>query len=327
MHQTYRSYGGHRSITLLSDILEDLSLDFGSAIKDIDVTMHFYHSGPAKKTLEQSMDSFNKNLQALPKCKFYRKKQSISLEFQAKFTDGIEIEKSKEPPITIKPDWLKGALEDFIENLSVIKKKLKKADDFDLESFESFLREYLEQIPTSVEELEELEKHIKTKKQKARAQLSEWDKLGIDWDEYFPRAQNLLPEPYLWSCGDEFAPNGNDTGADTFGLFRDWNKKNKSKSPMVFLKQTLKGWEVDFDNPYSDSYTSQTYFQTVVGLAFASVKLRGECVEELNTIAKQSIDKYLEEIDGINDWAHKDECVQKMNKSLEVLSKIPAKAI
>ena len=122
---------------------------------------------------------------------------------------------------------------------------------------------------------------------------------------------------------DEFAPNGNDTGADTLEIFREWNEKNKSKSAIEFLFNLLNDWGIDIDNPYADDYSSHTYFQTVVGLAFASAKIRGECENMLKELAILAIDLRLETLPDENKWEFRKECESKLSRCKMILEKMP----
>jgi len=165
------------------------------------------------------------------------------------------------------------------------------------------------------------------RKRIAFEKLDEWEKLGLDWDDYHPNAKDVVPVTKLWDSADEFAPNGNDTGADTLGFFADWNKRNSGKSTLIFLKDLLKNWEVDIDDPYESEYSSFTYFQTVVGLAFASAKLRGECEQLLKEKALLSIQRYLDEIAGRTEWEHRAECERTLKTSMEVITDMPNEAL
>lgn len=325
-HRLYNSFGGHRSISLVSELLEYDEPDFGSAVDEIEITVHFYHDGPARKSLEQSQENFHNNLKTLPKCTFYRKKNRIVLDIEGTFTTGYEIERNKKATIQINPDWVKATLVDIIENLPAIKPKIKKSDDFFYEEFLKYLRIKLEEIPHNVEELEKLQNEVRERRKEAFDKLDEWEKLELNWEDFHPSAKDVVPVPSLWSCGDEFAPNGNDTGADTLVLFADWNNCNRSKSPLVFLTKLLKDWEIDINSPYDSGFSSYTYFQATVGLAFASAKIRGECENPLKEKAILAIEKYLESIASETNWERKNECEQKLKKSLGVLGKIPNKA-
>jgi len=322
-HRLYNSFGGHKSISLVADWLEYENSSFGDAIDEIEITIHFYHDGPARKSLEKRQEEFHKNLKTLPKSSFYRKKKRITLDIEGKFTTGYEIEKQRKPPIQIKPEWVRSALATIIEALPVIKAKIKSSDDFKIDEFESFLRTKLDTLPTSTAELESVSEMVSTRRKARYEKLDDWEKLGIDWDEFHANARDLVPIPFQWSVTDEFAPNGNDTGADTLRLFKEWNKENKSKSSIEFLSKLLRDWNVDVHDPYVDEYTTLTYFQAAVGLAFATAKIRGECDSELKALAISAIDKYLSGIANESSWRFKSECESKLSQCKSTLEKWP----
>ena len=137
------------------------------------------------------------------------------------------------------------------------------------------------------------------------------------WEEVldsFSQTKSLLPYAFLWSTSDYFAPNGNDTGFDTLASFREWNTQNLHLSPLNFLRDLLESWEINIEEPYDedyDSYCSMTYYQSVVGLAIAVVKIRGKFDKKLSTMAIEAINKYLNEIEVETKWVHLKECQEK----------------
>ena len=326
LYRLYNIFGGHKSFSLAGTYLEDGMPKFGDAIREIEITIHFHQGSPAKKSLEKLHDEFHQNLSTLPKCVFFRKKQRLVLDFEAKFTTGFEIKRNSRPPIQINPEWVKNTLSEIIHQLPLIKSKIKKSDDFNFDSFESYLKQKLYDIPIEVSELEKIEQRVSARKKQEFNKLDDWEKLNINWDDYHPNARNAVNQPFLWSEVDEFSPNGNDTGADTLELFKEWNKRHKDVSALVFLENLLAGWEVDLDSPYKSDYTSRTYFQCVVGLAFASAKLRGKCEDKLKEIAIKAIDKYLNEIQAEIDWQFFEECQQKQLICRAIIENMPNKA-
>jgi uncharacterized protein YfeS len=325
LHRLYNSFGGHRSISVVSDLLEYEIPDFGDAIQKLEITLHFYHDGPARKTLEKMQEEFHRNLKKLPKCTFYRKKHRLNLDFEAKFTTGYEIERNRKPPIQINPDWVKAVLEEIIYFSPLIKQKIKKSDNFDYPAFEVHLKSTLKTIPGSTNELEEIHDIVSIRRKEAFNKLNDWEKLGLDWDDFHPKAREIVPIPNQWSCTDEFAPNGNDTGADILELFQTWNKENSNKSAITFLSNLLKSWEIDISDPYRNEYSSYTYFQSVIGLAFASAKIRGKCEQDLKDKSVNAIDEYLNSIKIKNGWEYKIECEEKLKLSKQIIKEMPNK--
>jgi uncharacterized protein YfeS len=81
---------------------------------------------------------------------------------------------------------------------------------------------------------------------------------------------------------------------------------------MEFLSKLMVDWEIDIENPYTNKYSSYTYFQAAVGLAFASAKIRGECEDELRKLAGAALDRQINIISGDVGWEFKDECENKL---------------
>ena len=324
-HRLYNSFGGHKSISLVADLLEYDRPDFGDAIQELDITVHFYHDGPARKSLEKMQEVFHKNLETLPKCIFFRKKQRLSLDIEGTFISGYEIERNRKPPIQINPAWVKATLEEIIGFAPLINQKIKKSDDFDFAAFEAYLNSTLSTMPDSVEELEKIHDVVVRRRKEAFNKLDDWEKLGLDWNDYHPKAREIVPIPNQWSCTYEFSPNGNDTGADTLEMFRKWNRRNAANPGLSFLSKLLNGWDIDINNPYQSEYSSYTYFQSVTGLVFACAKIRGECEQDLKDKAVDAINEYIRSIEDETGWEYKDECKEKLRLSKQTIEKIPNK--
>ncbi len=324
-YSLYNSFGSHASISLVAELLEYDMPNFGDAIQELDITVNFNHDAPARKTFKKLQEDFHSNLERLPKCTFYRKKQRLNLEIEGKFTTGYEIKRSCNPPIQINPIWVKATLEEIITFSSLIRQKLKKSDNFDFPAFEDYLNAKLSTIPDSIEALENIRDTVVKRRKDTFSNLDDWGKLGLDWSNYHPKAKEIVPLPNLWNCADDFSPNGNDTGADTLEIFRKWNKRNSNKSALPFLSKLLNEWEIDIAAPYQSKYSSYTYFQTVTGLAFASAKLRGKCEQELKDKAISAINYYLASIENETGWEYKDECKEKLSISKKTIEEMPNK--
>jgi len=135
-----------------------------------------------------------------------------------------------------------------------------------------------------------------------------------DMIEHFATTKEMLPYVFLWSTSDYFSPHGNDTGFDVLALFRDWNMRYPLRPSKEYLKELFKGWEIDIENPYDKDYTSyrsMTYYQSIVSLAIAVVKVRGEFETNVSLMAVEAIDKYLKEIKVKTNWASLKECEEK----------------
>jgi hypothetical protein len=98
---TYNTYGGHSTLSLISDFLLGDADDFGSAVSELTVTFHFPHTGRARRTLEQMFADFHANRRSLPKVVFRRKRGHASIDIASELVDGKDWEqqgrKAEEP--------------------------------------------------------------------------------------------------------------------------------------------------------------------------------------------------------------------------------------
>ena len=90
----------------------------------------------------------------------------------------------------------------------------------------------------------------------------------------------------------DFAPHGNDTGADVLAFYRKWRTKNTHTDSTVFFRSLMEQWEVTVPPDPTDEYSTHTYEEAIVGLAFAELKLHACCSPEvadeaLHTLARQ----------------------------------------
>lgn len=67
----------------------------------------------------------------------------------------------------------------------------------------------------------------------------EEEKYGIDIDNAHPRAIELIPEEFFWSCIDELAPFGSDEGDTALAEYRDWRKENLNSPTIECLKWVI----------------------------------------------------------------------------------------
>ena len=76
---------------------------------------------------------------------------------------------------------------------------------------------------------------------------------GIDRDHAHPRALELAPEDFFWSCGDELAPFGSDEGDMALREFRDWRKENPDLPALDCLIWTIESVGEMAIKEYDDS--------------------------------------------------------------------------
>lgn len=88
--------------------------------------------------------------------------------------------------------------------------------------------------------------------------MEEDEKYGIDIDNAHPKAIELIPEDFFWSCIDELAPFGSDEGDTALAEYREWRKKNPVTPTLECLKWVIEGvGEMKFTD-YNSALLSRT---------------------------------------------------------------------
>lgn len=118
-----------------------------------------------------------------------------------------------------------------------------------------------------------------------------------------PKAREILDDPFYWDEMDEFAPHGNDTGAELLDAFQRWNKRNPSGSPAKFFADILERWDfepIDWRIVDEDAVKKLDKKQPVdlgvcneaaIALAFAVIKLRASCPPDVIQLAKNALER------------------------------------
>lgn len=187
---------------------------------------------------------------------------------------------------------------------------MKAQDAFDLQAFLSHCEAARMRIPLSEATLEELIGGLRAAYQARREALSPWDKLGIDWDDFHPRAREILDDPFFWDCSNDFSPNGNDTGADLLENYRDWRRTHATASPIRFLEDLSIQWG------YSSmgSMDEETRDEAIIALAFADIKLRSVCDKQVRELALEAVGRQRSHAENSDGWAYKDERLNALKK-------------
>ena len=309
---TYNRYGGQVTLSLLGDFLMLGAPDFGDAIKEIELILRFNHSGPPRKTLESMFESFHANQSSMPLVTYRRSKGRMEIAAASDLMDGRDLDRSRQ----LSLDLFKRGFDAVLQAMSLMRKRLKKSDAFDLDSFLAHCESARRRLPATDGDLQQIATELKASAKIRREALSPWEKLGIDWEDYHPKAREILDDPFLWDSSHEFAPNGNDTGADLLEAYRDWLKKHRVGRPMEFLEHLARRWG------YADlqAMDEETLDESAIGLAFAEIKLRGQCDDEVRALALKSIERQCEIAERSVDWSHRGERL----KTLKMMAlKIP----
>jgi len=225
--------------------------DFGSAIQEVCVTIHFggpFDScsawsapGTVSSSLRDLHASFAAGSSKLPRRRFERARQRLTIDFDSRALDRAFLVAAW-PKATLDALVNSGArlpgragplsvleanaalLDEVIEELRACAPKLGSRDDFRLQDALEWLAGRRRALPTTSEEYFALKRQAGAAAAVTDAALDEWDRLEVDLRDFHPDARRLLDSPYFWSCVDEFAPHGNDAGADLLDLLQRWRK-------------------------------------------------------------------------------------------------------
>jgi len=310
MAKSYDCYGGHTTLSPIGDFLLIGANKFGDAIKELTVTLHFRDSGPPKKTLEQLLESHNNYRLTLPKITYRKAKGKVEIDIASELMDGRDWKPS--PRLSL-PLFRQG-VDEVVRALSLMKKRVKGSDAFDMDGFLAHCEAARQRIPSTEDVLQDLAAELKAANQVKRDAMSPWEKLGIDWEDFHPRAREILDDPFFWDRVDDFSPNGNDTGADLLTSYRDWLKTHAEGQPIRFLGYLAKEWGYTEIEAMDDEVRDEA----AIGLAFADIKLRATCDPQVRRLAVEAIERQRNQAEAATEWSHR-------NERLKTLEKIKAK--
>ena len=329
--RSYNTYGGTPEFEIIEALFELSDQSFGTALQKIEICLCFASRPDAtpRSSLEGMFKDYHAWLETGPSRTFRRKRAELDISTKAEFAFARDIiPKAKheykarnERYIYTRQLEVLALLE---AELKASKSKFKASDDFDHAGFIEWVGSLGAQIPKTKAEADALIEKMNARRQKIFDQKSAWQKLDIDWDDYHRDARTLVPDHRLWSIIDDFAPNGNDTGADVLSFVEEDIKalQNASDEGRAFYKQIWIDWDFSWppNRTPSDEIEYTAHRQLVVGLAFAHLKLLGHCPEWLRVLALEEVTNYKRYIAEQNaDWVHLQEAVAMQDLMISVL--------
>jgi uncharacterized protein YfeS len=143
--------------------------------------------------------------------------------------------------------------------------------------------------------------------------MSEWEKLGIEWRDYHPDARKILDDVFFWDCADDFAPHGNDTGADILHAYQKWFECDRGKSdPLVLYHQQTASW---YDaKRVLPEIMREPLNEAAVAVAFAEIKMRAACRPSIAAVARSAIARQRAETEAAVDWPCREERLRRLSQ-------------
>lgn len=282
----YNSYGGAPdSLSLIPLFLLKDPPDFGSALAELTVTLHFQTKRPprALSSLTGLYREFHEKRLKLPKVIFRRSRQTASIDVASDLMDGDDWRRRTD---SLLPLFVAGVKE-TLAALELLRTRITAKDSFQLESFLQFCAARAGDLPKTEEELAQLKDEISIRQRAQRAALTPWEELEIDFRDFHPDARRVLDDPFFWSNTDDESPNGNDTGSDLLRNYRDWLKLHAAEDPMQFMQDLGRRYGSSLDELGAEF--PEVLNQAAVALAFAEIKLRGACRRSAAEYALQAV--------------------------------------
>ena len=198
-----------------------------------------------------------------------------------------------------------------IAALKLLAPRIKPSDDLDFEALLTHFENTVQHVPQTDDALASLAVKLLADKQRRIDNANPWDLLAVDFSIFHPQARTVLDDPFFWKGDDDFAPHGNDTGADLLVAYRKWLKKNKDKNPLAFYYALPPQW--GFGNAPKNETEATVFDQAAVALAFAELKLRGCCGTIVTELANAALLRQRVEAEAASGWQHQDERLKKLS--------------
>lgn len=302
------SWYGASSVTDIGHLLCVEPLAFGTAIKEIDLTIHY----PIRPGVLQSMGwTKPPPAPATALRRFHRKTQKLGIRWvstRRTCKDVFSFRKESAHRDVFAQDF-----DDVVDALTYGTGTLKRTDDFDLAAFLDFVGQQRDMDRGSDTDIRAQLEQASTLAWARWDAKDPWEKLDIDWDDMHPDARTILDDPQDWSNGHDFAPHGNDTGAD---IFADW----AAYEPLTPDQATQEiGWGSDFD--LTDDLCWKDWVKINLALAFGHVKKSGTCPPGLAQHAQKVLKEDLERVAPLKSWDHKDAYIAALTRYCTLLDR------
>jgi uncharacterized protein YfeS len=321
--RSYNSYGGTLEFRVIEGLFDQVETTFGSALTEIDFLLCLA-SRPGtipRPSLEQMFDEYhNKWLPTLPLRTFRRAKRLVEISAKVDWLYAQDLVPEEKAEFEARRnrylhDRQIEVCKLLVSELETLKTKFKRSDDFDYPRFMLWARSLPAMIPQQKSEADVLVARLDERRRQRREQMSPWEKLDIDWEEFHPNAKALIPDYRLWSATDDLSPNGNDTGADVLALVQEEKSQLRTTRDegRTFYRHIWESWGFSWppSNEPSEAIDYNTHREFVVALAFSYLKVIGQCPAWLRESAIGEIERYQTFLkDRHEGWSHLREALE-----------------
>lgn len=331
---TYHRWGGMSPYAYIMALLRIRLVEYGEAVKTIELYPRLPFLNPSKAdAADETFLRWQMAMDDLPFVTFRRALKRIEISFRSTYFNSADLDEGCSPVERIRftAEKIGYAGEEVFEALQLIRKRIKRTDDFDVERFLADVASTLKSSPDSMEGWDKIYRQGEEIDRVRREGRDPWGTLDVDWSQFHPAARVILDDPFYWDCENEIAPHGNDTGADLLEDYCRWEKRNSEKSPLLFLSKLLKGWDVEAEElsvtekdevlrlGRERSIEMDLYNQATIALAFAVLKMRGSCPKDVKDLAVKALKRMVILMEGrLNDQVQTefDNCLRRMSSKL-----------
>ncbi|PHQ34791.1 hypothetical protein [Rhodopirellula bahusiensis] len=176
--KSYNSFGGSSLFSPIAGLLTVKLADssYGDAVQEIDITANLRsRTGKPRRTLENLFKQFHEFIETLPLVTFRRKKQKLEIQFLSEhFSDQDDIHSNA------SPDNLHSAAQEVATALILVRKRVKKSDNFDVDRFLADATSLLESKIETEDEWNRIKEQAKAIDEAVMAMKSPWELLEIE---------------------------------------------------------------------------------------------------------------------------------------------------
>jgi uncharacterized protein YfeS len=277
----YNGGGGHPLAAEFAGLVETNLPDFGDAIEVIGITVHFDALTP-QSSLAALYKQHKEFLESLPTVNFLPKKKRLDIIYYSPLFTAEQFGKRKHVVPSAKT--LAAFVAEVCDVIQLSPVSLKSNANFDFTAFSQWLTNKTAELPASDSALSTLKARGEQIWQARLAAASPWDLLPIEWDDYHQNARTILDDIFFWDCLDEFAPHGNDSGADLLEMCLEWQQMNPDTDILELFNEVF-----HTGNGKGVSFVDLEHDAMMLGFAFAAIKLNGQCPREVATEALSTI--------------------------------------
>jgi hypothetical protein len=152
---SYRMWGSHRALSgAWLAPMSGPTVRFGNAISEIQLYARLVARNGPVNGLESLHDRFVASMADYPIISFSRKKRLVEITYNSSL--GSEEELLGEPPVPLTPVLLERGCREILQALNLLRGKIKRTDDFDIDRFLSYAESRLLTLPRNDQEVNDL---------------------------------------------------------------------------------------------------------------------------------------------------------------------------